>query len=345
MFSARSLAASAAILFAALTNLPAQSVTTTPVGAVTVNVAAGTGTAYATTALSFPLLDVPQASGQMVGQITGVTANTITNSNAGWQAGQLSTAAAPSLIQITSGQAQGRLLLISTSTANTATTVTLDAEEAAQVNLTSLGVVAGDRYRIVACDTLSTLFGTPTSSGIRGGTAANLADQVQILVGGTWRKYYFNTSSNAWVLVGPNAPSNNIPIRPDTAVIYSRLANTPLTFNLTGEVNSVRRQAAVRNNGVTYLSTGWPVDLTLGTSKFNEIPGWRTSTNPANADSVQVLVSGTWRRYYHNGTQWLLAGPNAPSNGVVLQSGSAVMINRVGSTGFSTLAQDLPYTL
>ncbi len=81
---------------------------TVPAGYFTVNIAAGLGTSGVISVVSFPLQATATASGQMVGQITGVTANTITNSNAGWTAGQLSVVATPYLIQFTSGTAQGR---------------------------------------------------------------------------------------------------------------------------------------------------------------------------------------------------------------------------------------------
>lgn len=144
--------------------------TTDPVGFVTVGITAGTGSAKRNTLFSVPLLETESIQGQIAGTITGVTASTISNSNAGWAAGALSQPATPYLIQITSGAAEGRLFLISSSTntggavagtANTATTVTVSSVDSTQVDLSSLGIVAGtDTYKIYACDTLSSFFGT-----------------------------------------------------------------------------------------------------------------------------------------------------------------------------------------
>lgn len=335
----------AAMACVASAELFSQSVTTTPVGYVNVNIAAGTGTTRSISVVSFPMLDEAVVAGQGSGQITSVTANTITNSSAGWTAGQLSTAATPCLIRITSGAAVGRTFLVSTSTANTATTLTIDAEEAGLVNLTSLGIVAGDTYKIFACDTISSIFGTPGTTGVLGATSATNADNLQVLVSGAWRQYYYNTTSNAWLRIGLNTNSNNVPLRADTIVIYSRLAASPITLSLLGTVPSTARKALVRASGVTALSESWPVDLTLATSGISSMPGWVTGSS-TTADIVQVFVSGAWRQYYHNGTNWLRVGLNTVSNTVALTSASGLIINKKGSTpGSVTLSQALPYSL
>lgn len=328
--------------------LGAEEATTTPLGAVPISIAAGTGTARTLSTISFPLLEDAVVAGQGRGRITGVTANTITNSNAGWTAGQLSTAAAPCLIQITSGAAAGRIFLISISTASTGTTLTIDSEEAGLVDLTTLGITtgaSGDTYRILACDTLSSIFGTPAQTGVLGSTSSATADIVQIMVSGIWRQYYFNTTSNAWLRVGPNTPSNNVPIRPDALLVYSRLGASSINLTWLGQVPSISRKAIVRNSGLTALAGGWPLGQTLASSTIQNTPGWVTSSSPNTADIVQVLVSGIWRQYYHNGTQWLRVGPNTPSNTQQITAGTGVLVSKKGSTsGASILAQAIPYT-
>ncbi len=327
----------------------AQSVATTPVGAVTVTIAAGTGTTRALTILSFPLLDQPLAGGQITGRITGITSSTITNSNAGWTAGALSNSAAPYLIQITSGAAKGRTFLVSTSTANTADTVTVDSEESSLVDLTSLGVVlgqSGDNYRIIPCDTLGSLLGTPETTGVLGGTTSTAADIVQVMVQGAYRQYYYNTASSNWLRVGPNTPSATLPIRPDTVVVYSRLANTSIPLVLAGAIPVVSRKAIVRNTGVTTIATGWPKDMTLGTLGLNLMSGWVSSTDSSVADTVTLQVQGAYRQYYHNGSSWIRIGPGTPSDGVVVPAGSGFFVGKKASTsGSVALNQDIPYAL
>jgi hypothetical protein len=322
-------------------------------GVVPISVAAGTGTTTRTLSpISFPLLEDAVVAGQGRGRITGVTANTITNSDAGWTAGQLSTAATPCLIQITSGAAAGRVFLVSTSTASqsTATTLTIDSEEAGLVNLTTLGIVtgaSGDTYRILACDTIGSIFGTPVDTGVLGSTDATTADNIQIMISGAWRQYYYRTTSPAgWVRIGFTSVNNNIPIRPDVLVLYNRLGNTPVNLTLLGSVPTSPRKSLVKNLGVTPMAGGWPVNLTLSSSSINTIPGWVSNTDPNVADNVQLLVSGAWRNYYHNGTNWVRVGFTSNSNTVSLNAGAGFLINKKGATaGTAVLAQPLPYNL
>jgi hypothetical protein len=333
-----------------VSNLSAQNatVTTVPVGAVGVTIAAGTGTSRALSTVSFPLVEQAVISGKATGIITGVTASTLSNSTAGWTAGQLSTAAAPCLIQITSGSASGRTFLVSTTTASTATTVTLDAEEAGLVDLTTLGISAGvDTYRVLACDTLSSIFGTPTSTGVLGAATNQSAngDIVLILNSGSYRSYYYNTTSSQWARVGPNTASNNVAIRPDAMVIYNRLKNTALGLTLTGEVPSVARKAIVKKSGLTVLANGWPAGLTLATSGIQNSTGW-TKATPTTSDTVQLLIGTSYQRFYHNGTNWRRVGPNTISDNIAIPVGSGVIISKLGSTaGSIALSQALPYSL
>ena len=327
----------------------AETVTTVPVGALSVTIAAGTGSSRALTILSFPLIDQPLATGQVTGKITGLTANTITNSGAGWTAGGLSNAASPYLIQITSGLAKGHTFLVSSVALNTADTITIDGEEAGLVNLTSLGIATGqngDTYRIIPCDTLSSLLGNPETMGVLGSTASASADVVQVLVQGAYRQYYYNTNSMAWLRVGPNTPSNNLPIRPDTVVIYSRLANTPISLLLTGAVPSIDRRAIIRSTGVTTLSTGWPKDATLSSLGLHHMPGWVSSANQSIADVVSVQVQGAYRQYYHNGANWVRVGPGTLSDGVIVPAGSGILVGRKSlAAGSQSLVQEIPYSL
>lgn len=326
-------------------------VNTVPGGYFLLNIAAGTGTSATVSLLSFPLQGSSSASnltGAAAGQVTGLTANTITNSNAGWTAGQLSQAATPYLIEFTSGTATGRTFLISTSTQNTATTLTIDATDASETNLTTLGIVAGtDTYQIIPADTISSLFGTPATTGVLGGTSSAGVDQIQLYSPTNgWASYYYNTTSG-WVKVGPPLPSGNVVVRPDTGVIYLRYAATPLTLTLTGQVPSVARQALAVNTGITVLSNDWPVNLTLATSSISHIPGWVTGSSASTADQVQIYspTSG-WTGYYNNGTNWIEVGPPINSNNVAISAGSAVILIKQGSTaGYSLLTEAMPYSL
>lgn len=330
--------------------------TTDPVGFVTVGITAGTGSAKKNTLFSVPLMETEEITGQVAGIITGVTANTISNSNAGWTAGALSQPATPFLIQITSGAAEGRLFLIASSantggaiagTANTDTTVTVSSIDATQVDLTTLGIASGtDTYKIFACDTLSSFFGTPATSGVQGGTAPANADTIVAVSNGASSTYYYNTTSSRWVRAVLGSPdASNVPLLPYFGVQYSRLANTPLSFVVTGGVPTEARQVAVKNSGTTILSQYWPVDTTLGTSGLSTVvtPGATATV----ADTVVLTSNGAASTFFFNGTDWkkvVLGSPTANTNPITI--GTAIQIIRKGSAaGYSTLSQAPPYNL
>lgn len=326
----------------------AAGVATVPEGFVTLTVAAGTGTSKKITAISIPLYDVATANGQMAGKISSVTANSITNLSAGWTAGQLSAVSAPYLIKITSGSAIGRTFLISTAAANTGTSVTIDSKDAAQVDLTTLGILNGDTYEIYACDTMLSLFGTPETTGILGGTSPNNADSLMISINGALETYFYSTTNNRWtkgILGSPDA--TNTPIRPDTGILYSRLGSTDLTITLLGRVSATDRVAAIKNSGSTILAHNWPVSSTLANSKINLIPTWTANVSPSAADKVKIITNGSIVTYWFDGTNWRKQILGSPiSNNEVIQSGSAVLLEQIGSdAGYTSISQPLPYIL
>ena len=327
-------------------------VATDPVGFVTLTIAGGNPK---TTPLSIPLLDTANITGQAVGQITGVSSNTITNTNAGWATGGLSAAANPHLIQITSGNAAGRMFLIATNP-NTATALTINANDILQGNLTNLGVAAGDSYKIVPCDTLSTLFGpnptaaAPTGLGIRGGTSATNSDNVNLIVNGAVRTYFYRTNSTpGWVATTfGNPASGNTPLPPYAGLQYIRRTNSPITFTVTGSVPTTLRRVMVKNSGQTLLSQYWPANTTVAGLNLQSIPGWKANASPSSADKVTVVgTNGTSATYFYDGSNWrqqAFGNPIRNTNSVAL--GSAIQIVKIGSAGgYSSYSNAVPYSL
>lgn len=353
----------AAVLSAAvgLSNLNAQTtVATDPVGFVTLSIKGGNPT---TTALSIPLLETAAVTGQAVGQITGVGANTITNTNAGWATNGLSAATNPHLIQITSGNATGRMFLVATNP-NTATSLTINSTDILQGNLTNLGVSVGDSYKLVPCDTLNTLFGPnasitdptaapPAGLGIRGGTTISNADNVILFVNGASRTYFYRTNSTpGWVLSGL-VPSlaGNAPLPPYAGIQYVRRATSNISFTVTGSVPTLPRRMMVRNSGSTLISQFWPATSTLAGSNglnLQTIPGWVANANANNADKVTVVgTNGSQATYYYDGTNWRAQTLLKPiSNTAPIAVGSAIQINKLGSSStFSSFTNNVPYNL
>lgn len=326
---------------------PAGTVSTIPSGYFNVTIPAGTSSSATPSVLSFPLLGTANAGGAMSGVVTGITANTITSTGAAWSAGALSQSTTPCLIQFTSGAAAGRTFLISTSTANTSTTVTLDSQDASQVDLTTLGIMPGtDTYQIYAANTISSIFGTPATTGVLGGSGYTGVDEIELLVPGFgWKYFYYNTASG-WLEIGPPIPSGNVVIRPDAALIYVRYGTTPMNLALLGQVPPQSRQALVSNGAPTVLSNSWPVNITLGSSNLSQMPGWVANTNYKDADLVEFLSPIGWLLFYYNGSHWMEVGPPINSDNYVIPAGSGLIISRLGSTsGQSTLSQALPYSL
>jgi hypothetical protein len=325
-----------------------------PFGYVKINITAGAGTAKRTTLLSVPLLDEASITGNASGRITDLTSTTITAAGAGWTAGELSAAATPHLIEITSGAAKGRMLLISTTAANTADTVTLHPDEVARVgDLTNLGILtgaeSGDTYRIRPVDTLSSFFGTPESTLVQGGTAANAADTITIVSNGSATTYFYNTSLSRWSRVALGSPdASNVPLPPYAGLQYARLPNTPLEFIVTGKVPSGEREVSIKNSGTTLLAPYWPVSQTLEGLALQNLPNWASGAAVASADTLVLSTpTGSVNTFFHDGSNWRRVGLGNPlANTNVVSVGASILINKKGSaSGYASYEHAAPYDL
>jgi len=358
-----SLIASIASTFALPSANAQTTATTDPVGFTSIVVTnASTATGRRSSVISIPLLDVDSSiSGLSSGIITAAASNSITVSNANWTLGALSQPSTPFVIQITSGAAAGRMFLVASSagtsgalgsaaTANTASNLFISTADVTQIsNLPAAGVTAGDSFRLFACDTLGSAFGTPASTGIRGGTNAANADQIIITVNNAATTYYYNTSSNAWLRSPTTFGASNVALVPNNGLVYNRLGGTSaLTFVSTGQVPVTNRVAPIRNSGTTVLSQYWPVAGTLRGLGIQNLPGWvSTPTATSSTDNVAVTSGGSQTLYFYNGTNWRrTSGPTNSQDNVAIPIGSAVQIIKKGAApGFSTLTQTMPYSL
>lgn len=339
-------ALSACLLFSA--PLQAAETPTVPVGYVTLKAAAGTGTAKKSTSLSLPLYGTMEGDGAMKGQLTHISANALTNADADWTPGQLSQAAAPSLIKITSGAATGRTFLISTATPNTANTVVIDANDVAQGALNTLGIAIGDSYELLPCDTLSSLLGTPETSGVVGGAKANSSDTVAITTNGKSDTFFYSTTLQRWTKSYPGNPdATNQPLHPDVGFTYSRIASSDLTLLLTGRVATTSRLAAVKNSGVTHLAQNWPINTTLLDTNIHQIAGWQAGESAAKADRAQLYIDGVLHTYWFDGTNWREHATSTPiADSLLIPAGTSVILTKLGTTaGYSPVSQALPYNL
>jgi len=327
----------------------AQTAATVPVGAINITIAAGSASVPKVTTFSIPLREsVPENFvGQASGRITGVTATSISNANAGWAAGALSQAATPYFLRITSGSATGRTLQIATGTANANTATTLSVLNQG-TDLTTVGIATGtngDTYEVFPGDTLGSFFGNTTL----GGTSAAVSDVVRLHNGSSWSDYYYNTTVGQWRIGSVPVSQNNVVLRPDGGITFSRRGTTPLEYTLLGVVPSTPIRVVVKNAGSTYLGNVFPVNQTLGTSGFNSLPGWVNNTGDIKAADKVVIFNGSSLSYYHYNqaaSQWRIGSVPVSQSNVAIPAGVPAIIERPSAApGVTTLVRNMPYNL
>lgn len=343
------------LLGLAVLEAPAQTtVQGEPFGYVKINIAAGSGTAKKTSLVSVPLLSETDITGSSKGIITGVASNTITVAGAGWVPGQLSNPADPHLLEITSGNNQGRILLLSTVVSNTEDTTTIDPKEVDRVgnlaNMISVGPEGANTYRIRPVDTLLSLFGTPSPAGILGGATPADADTVTIVNNGSATTYFYKTNviTPRWSTASfPFSDASHVAIPPFAGLRYDRKASLPLQITVIGAVPSGYRRVSVKNSGSTVLSSYWPVSQTLSDLALQSIPNWQASSVPSTADTLVVSSGGSTATFYHDGTNWRgTSFPRLLANTNIVPVGSSVIINKRGTGAGYTQYQHLaPYSL
>lgn len=353
--AARSLFAAVALLggiFASGNVVSAQSVTTVPVGAVSIsiNAAPSGGTRVSTFSPSLRLSVGSEFQGKSKGSITGVTSTVISDTSAAWSAGGLSQVATPYFVKITSGAASGAMWQISTSAANTDNSFTVLAINS--INPQSVGVVSGDTYQIIPADTLNTLF-----SGVEseiGGTSALTADGIRLHDGLVWRDFYYNTSVNQWREGTATFNRNNIVVRPNSGVIFTRRKTTAIALTIVGEVVPSTEKFPVPVAGVSFIGGVHPVDRTVSSLSLNQMPGFVVNTGGGDAalvasDKLRFFDGNLWRvlNFNSSASQWREGTSTFNRNNLIIPAGSPVIIERgSGASGSSTLASiPAPYSL
>jgi hypothetical protein len=345
----------AAALFSLAVFTPASlfAFATVPQGAMSYTIAAGSLASPKITVFSVPLRDsVPQfayndgtktgytgaSSGFITSLAAGPVADTqvISVAGAGWDPLQFRNAAQPYALRVMSGTSVGRtVIILANRTEHTSTSVVIGNQSV------PLTVAAGDRFEIFPIETLATFFADMVDQNvILKSTSFDTADFVQIHNGSIWQTYFHN--GTRWRLQGANLDSNNVVIRPDSAVIFGRRGATPINFTALGTVPSTDIKVVVRNSGVTPISNVFPVNRNLSTFGFQTQAGWASSGTFANADKVQIHNGTLWQTFYHN-TQWLQSGLN--SNPSVLATRPTIVVKVGSATGSSVYNFPIPYNL
>jgi hypothetical protein len=346
------------ILWVTASSLTAQNsnaVSTAPVGFVTIDITAGNGTAKKTSLISVPLLNkdttIP-SKGEVTAIVNPKTINfkTLNQGDTGNTIvpdGYLSKAAEPYLIHLTSGSAEGYMLLVSTTSANKTNEITLVDPQDPTLDVSTLGLGVGDKFSIYPCDTLLSFFGAPESTLIKGGATPTTADTIVLVSNGSSSTYFYSTTLNRWTRVSLGSPNaNNTPLMPYYGIQYGRLANTPLSLVSVGEVPTGKRKLKIRGNGATLLSTYWPKDTSLNDMGIAQSQNWRNGATASMSDRIVLSKDGSVSTFWNNGTNWkrvALGSPNADTNQVT--AAGAFLINKTtpGQT-YTTFVDSQPYS-
>jgi len=334
----------ASLVLAGITTVSAQTV-----GYVSFNFPAGSVAAPKVSAFSLPLRDSVASGfvGSTSGGITGVTSNTLTSTGAGWTASSLNLAASPYFVRIKNGtNTAGYTFLI---TGNTTEVLTVSTP----VDLTTLGLVttAGSTqstFEIFPGDTILSLFGNGTADGSNnttmGGSSATNADVVRVHDGNGFKEYYFNLANNRWQEGGFNR--NTVVIYPHMGITYMRRATTALDVVISGVVPDTNLKAYIKNSGASYVSYPFPVDVTLGNSGIQSMPGWVKADTATAADNLLIWDGNGWKTYYYHQTnnRWQEGGFNRTTT--VIPAGRPLWIVKKGVASGTTLWDfTIPYAL
>lgn len=325
----------------------AQTVTTVPLGFTTLEITAGTGTSKRVSLISIPLLQQdPAVPPRGVVASVEKSAVSVEPFGGGLPTSFLSQADRPFLFLVESGDAAGLMFLVSTASPNSESRIVLTDPHDPSLDLLAAGVRSGDRYRLLACDTLLSFFGTPETTGVVGGVSPNLADTVTLVQNGSSSTYYYSTTFGRWVRVALGSPvANDVPLLPYYGIQYSRIGASPLRLVSIGEVPTVPRKVKVKNGGTTLLGSFWPTPVSLSDSGVAGLSGWQSSGQTQPPDRIVLAAAGSTSTYSHDGVNWRRVGLGRPiSDTISLPVGGASLITKSPQASpHSILDQNVPY--
>lgn len=324
----------------------AQSVATTPVGAISFSSAAAPvgGQSYAYNAISLvkPILFV----GTLDSQVNGAT-TTVGDTDGAWATAALNSGSRypTHYVEILSGPAAGLTFDIISSDAATKSLV-LDS------NLTSFNVV-GSTYHVRKHWTLGDLFGVATPVGIKRGNATT-ADLVSVWTGAGYTSFYHRQSAtqNGWRSTNSVSEDESLAVvYPEQGVFFKRMDPTPLNVTYVGEVRPEMFGVSIAQ-GFNLISALSAKDITLadsglftGVNSSGVKPG-----NATTADTISIWNGSAFVSYYVRSTGAGLQGWRSTDNVTadasltVIPAGSSVVVRRktdVPSFVWSRPAQSL----
>jgi len=259
------------------------------------------------------------------GIIDSENANVITDANVDFAAA-LNDVNATYLLEITSGNQNGSVSVI---TSSTATTVTIEGS----------GIDAGtESYTIRQAHTLNSVFGTGANAMLTGGTTSTSADIVWLPDGsGGYDQYFYSTFGGANEFRPTTAAFLSVakPVSifyPDG--LFVQVASVAKEITVFGEVKTTPTIAAAAP-GFSLISLQNPVGQTLAESGLETFIS--TGNNPSEADIVFVPTGpSTYNEYFYStflgANAWRLkSSPFVGDEGAVALP-SSFFIQNIGPT-------------
>ncbi|AHF93209.1 secretion protein [Opitutaceae bacterium TAV5] len=289
---------------------------TVPEGLLATTIAGG-----ATAAFSIPLDRAPVARGP----VTGVGASSVTVASAGAWAdpvldegipgeNSLETPTlenpiirryTPFALRFLTGNLSGATFFIDTVSGNTVNLVTYG------VDLTAL-MQPGDIYTVIPLHTLGSLFGEDEVS-FQTGATASVADNIQLWNGNAWIPF-FHDGNASWRRTGSRLVQNTTVFLPDGAFIITRRNATPLMLRIIGRIRDTDSRIYVKPSVGSFIAMPNLTVLTIGQTAIDQLVGWRTGTNTASADAVQLWSDTAWIPFFHDGSYWRRTGSRLTQN-------------------------------
>jgi uncharacterized protein (TIGR02597 family) len=315
-------------------SLNAQSVSSVPVGYVTLNIK-GTG-GQGTSAYSYLGVPLHQAA-DFRGVISATADNAITATNAAWTADAF---ANTHYVMILSGDNAGMSTTITANTTDTLTTAD---------NLSSI-LNGTEDFAIHKYTTIADVFGADNSAGLKGSSGAGTADNILIQTGASsFSTYYYKNAGfiggTGWrSSASSSVDASNAIIPHGAGIIVVRQESADIDITVSGSVFEGDAVTPVEA-GFNWKTASIPVDLTLaGLFGANNEVGLVGGVHAGQADNILVFNdSGNLVTYYYKnagfigGTGWRSAASNSvdEASTVIVEPGEMFIIKRSGGAAFN----------
>jgi uncharacterized protein (TIGR02597 family) len=317
------------------------SVTTDPVGFITLN-AAGTG-GTSSSALSFLGLSFTRPV-EYQGAAASASGATLFDNNAAWTDNQFNAPNGTFYLELTSGTGTGLMANITASSASNKS-LTLAADLSAYIS-------AGTTYKIRKNWTVASLFGPNDESGLQGGNATS-ADQILVYnsAAKNYTTYYYQTSGLGGVgwrtTSSTSADASGAAFNPTDGMIIRRFQSSSVAFSIAGAVKLGQTDIPVAS-GLNVVSNVYPTNtLTLGNSGL--LASGLNGGTATSADEVQIYSAGAYSTYYYQtsglgGTGWRsTTSTSADASSTVIPPGASVIVQRTNNAAPFTWSVPQPF--